>query len=190
MGSRLSLLPEFGDVRDHVMQQIMSSEPVLVLIDGASGTGKTSLAEDIAASWPAHRRVVTLHMDDFYSGWDGLTAGMAVLLEEVVPGLDSQEDTPLRRFDWTAGLYVDGAVLPAGVDVIVEGCGSFVVSVGRPHSIRLWLEADETLRRRRALSRPGEDFAAHWDQWDEQFQNYVSGVDPVESASMRVRSTG
>lgn len=190
MASRLRLNPTFDIVRDDVALHLVTPSALLLLIDGASGTGKTTLAADLAASWPTDRSVVTLHMDDFYSGWSGLAAGMTVLFEEVMPGIDAEVDTPLRRFDWTAGHFVDGGILPARVDVIVEGCGSFVVSSARPRTLRLWLDSDDNLRRQRALSRPGEDFGAHWDEWDEQFQNYVSDVDPAGTASMRVRSTG
>ena len=43
----------------------------VVLIDGRSGSGKTSLAADVAESLGA----AVLHLEDLYPGWDGLGAG-------------------------------------------------------------------------------------------------------------------
>lgn len=190
MAEALQLSPSLPEVTNAVLAGVDAWSRALILIDGASGTGKTSLAAHLESKWPSQRAVVTLHMDDLYAGWTGLTDGMTVLLEEIMPGIDANETTALRRYDWEARLYVDGGILPPNVDVIVEGCGSFVVSSRRTNTFRVWMEGIDEVRRDRALSRPDEDFARHWDIWDMQYQNYLRDVDPASTASMRVRSTG
>ena len=160
----------------------------LVLIDGASGTGKTSLAEEIAARWPANRRVVVVHMDDLYGGWNGLAAGILALQVSLLTPRAAGRDAHLRSFNWITETWENGLVIPAHVDVIVEGCGSFGQTQTHDADALIWLEAPENLRRLRALGRGAEDFERHWDMWEQQFDQYLQRSDPAERASLTVQS--
>ena len=71
-----------------VVPLVSASEPRcgttrLVVIDGPSGAGKTTLAGDVAAALAAP----TIHMDDLYPGWDGLRAATHRVTEWVVEPL-------------------------------------------------------------------------------------------------------
>ena len=51
--------------------------PLIIGIDGRSGTGKTSLAAQLEQELTAAGHSVhVLHLDDFYPGWDGLFDGV------------------------------------------------------------------------------------------------------------------
>ncbi|MBG6212387.1 MAG: hypothetical protein LH475_12530 [Cryobacterium sp.] len=39
--------------------------------------------------------------------------------------------------------------------------------------VSVWIDADDTLRKRRALDRDGEMYRPHWDEWQEQWKAYV-----------------
>ena len=54
----------------------MTPAPVIIAIDGRSGTGKTTLAIELAARLRNHHKVALFHLEDIYPGWNGLTAGV------------------------------------------------------------------------------------------------------------------
>ena len=164
----------------------------LVLIDGASGTGKTSLADEMAARWLTGRDVVVVHMDDLYGGWNGLAAGILALEVSLLTPRAAGRDAHLRSFNWLTETWENGLVIPAHVDVIVEGCGSFgqtqTQTQAHDADALIWLEAPEDLRRERALGRGAEDFERHWDMWEQQFEQYLQRVTPADRASLRVQA--
>lgn len=195
--AHLRFTPEVDDIWQHVegvlrapsgIGAIGSSNGALVLIDGASGTGKTSLAAELAARWPTDRQVVVVHMDHLYGGWDGLAAGILALEVSLLAPRSRGEDAHLGSYNWVTELWDEGQVIPAGVDVIVEGCGSFGPVLAQTAEARIWLEAPEDLRRERALGRGGEDFERHWDSWESQFAQYLLRCAPVNKASLRVHA--
>jgi uridine kinase len=159
-----------------------------VLVDGASGTGKTSLAAELAARWPTGRQVIVVHMDDLYGGWDGLAAGILALEVSLLTPRSRGEAAHLGSYNWLTESWDDGQIIPAHVDVIVEGCGSFGPFLAQTADARIWLEAPEDLRRQRALGRGAEDFERHWDVWEQQFQQFERRVQPSALASLRVQS--
>jgi len=82
--------------------------PLIIGIDGRSGTGKTSLAAQLEQELTAAGHSVhVLHLDDFYPGWDGLFDGveawdaLSVQLTEGIAGTY----TP---WDWEAGAPREG----------------------------------------------------------------------------------
>ena len=68
------------------------------LLDGRSGSGKTVLADALAAELGG----AVVHMDDLYPGWGGLEEGSAYALERIVRPLARGEDAVWRRWDWAA----------------------------------------------------------------------------------------
>ena len=195
--AHLRFTPEVDDVWQHVEGVLSaragggvigSSTGALVLIDGASGTGKTSLAAELAARWPTDRQVIVVHMDDLYGGWDGLAAGILALDVSLLTPRSRGEDAHLGTYNWVTESWDDGQVVLTEVDVIVEGCGSFGPVLAQTADVRIWLEAPENLRRERALGRGAEDFERHWDMWEQQFQQFERRVEPSQLASLRVRA--
>ena len=62
-----------------------------MLIDGRSGTGKTTLGEALATELGAQ----LVHLDDVYPGWDGLSAAASAVVEDVLGA-----PSGYRRWDW------------------------------------------------------------------------------------------
>jgi uridine kinase len=135
----------------------------LVAIDGPSGSGKTTLADRLAAELAAP----TVHMDDLYPGWDGLAAGIERATHWVVGALRAGRPVRYRVWDWANDVEGDWMQLPEADVLVLEGCGAAVGPLGEAATLRVWLEAEVSVRHARGLARdPG--FAAFWDRWAEQ----------------------
>jgi uridine kinase len=136
----------------------------IVAIDGRSGAGKTSLASGLRAELGAP--VVAL--EDLYGGWDGLERGIDLLVSEVLEPLSAGRAARVPRYDWVAAAWGTPWVLePPGV-LIVEGVGAGARRAAAYESVLAWMEAPQSVRKKRALDRDGETFAPHWDMWAAQ----------------------
>ncbi len=159
----------------------------LIGVDGRSGTGKTSLAEQLATSLSTPGvPVPVVHLDDVYPGWDGLAAAIPALVEGVLEPLSPGQDARWRRWDWDADAPGDWAEVPWAPAVVVEGVGATAAAC-RPHlACALWLEADDAVRYRRAIDRDGEAFAREWDRWARQEDAYLATDSPAAAADVVV----
>jgi uridine kinase len=127
----------------------------LIALDGRSGSGKTWLAEQLAA--PAGAPVI--HLEDLYPGWDGLADTDQVLAGWVTGPLGHGRPARWRRFDWDTMSYAEWhSTGPAGV-IILEGCGSIRTGLAAAYAARIWVEAPAATRHRRLRARP--DWAAY-----------------------------
>lgn len=133
----------------------------LVLVDGTSGAGKTTLAEALAQADGA--RIV--HMDDLYAGWDGLAHATATL-ERILVERATGARPRWRRWDWHASGWGEEDSLAPDVPLVVEGCGSVTAVTARLAHRVLWLDAPEPVRRCRILARDGDD--SWWAGWRRQ----------------------
>ncbi len=161
----------------------------VVLIDGPSGAGKSSLADLLASRWPdlgAERSasVRTVRMDDLYPGWDGLDAASAALGAELLEPLATSGSGRWRRWDWARERPAEWHVLTGTSPVLVEGCGTLAGANTRWAQLAIWLDADDGLRKERALDRDGATFASHWDQWQSEFERYLARENPRANADL------
>lgn len=161
----------------------------VVLIDGPSGAGKSSLADALLRDWPAEGAPRLVRMDDLYPGWDGLDAGSAALGRDLLEPLRRSGAGHWRRWDWEGDRPADRVDVRGSEPLIVEGCGTLARSNVAVADLALWLDADDALRKRRALDRDGETFAQNWDRWQAEFDGYLLRERPRASASLRLDVT-
>lgn len=135
----------------------------LICLDGPAGSGKTTLAAALAALTPA----TVVHMDDLYEGWSGLLVGQR-LAETLLAALSEGRPGTYRPFDWhTMSRGPERTVAPSTL-LVLEGVGSWSRAIASWVTTLVWLDAPLAVRRRRALDRDGEVFAARWDEWASQ----------------------
>lgn len=158
------------------------------LLDGPSGAGKTTLSAELEKHWNSAVKLQIVHMDDLYPGWNGLLEGVSTaarMLNERSAG----QDTHWQQYDWSQEKLTQWHSVDAREPLLIEGCGALPQGAQNLSQVRLWLDADTELRRERALSRTGENFAEHWSDWDAQFEEYMRIHNPQSIATLQVRST-
>jgi uridine kinase len=136
----------------------------VVAIDGRSGSGKSSLSGRLAERLDAP----IVQLEQLYPGWDGLQAGVDLLVEAVLVPLSAGRVAQVPRYDWLVERFIEPWPLEPPDMLIVEGVGAGARAAATFASLLVWLELAADLRRERALARDGDVFRPHWSQWAAQ----------------------
>lgn len=172
-------------IRDDI-RAVAASNPV-VLIDGCSGAGKSSLAARIAERWPLAGRVQVIALDSLYPGWDGLDEGVERALEGVLRPHGRGKLGSWRRWDWERATEAETHAVDPALGVIVEGSGLLTPATAVLGDVRVWLDAPEPERKRRAMTRDGETYRPHWERWAAQEREHIARDDPSSWATRVVQ---
>lgn len=166
------------------------ARPVLVAVDGRSGSGKSTFADALVAglrhALGGPGAVALLRLDAVYPGWDGLAAAVATLQHEVLPVLAAGEDAGYRSWLWTRSRPGPPRTVPAARCVVVEGVGSGAVGSRDLLDCLVWVQAPDDVRHRRAMARDGETYRPHWRRWAAQEEAYLAAHRPAAAADVTV----
>jgi hypothetical protein len=127
-------------------------------------------------------------MDDIYPGWGGLAAAGEHVNTHLLGPRRRGEPARWRRHDWERDAAAEWHDVPNDVPLVVEGCGILTRKNAALATLTVWLDADDVLRKSRALARDNGGFDAHWDDWDAQFARFVRAENPLASAMLQLRS--
>ncbi|GAA1991510.1 AAA family ATPase [Isoptericola halotolerans] len=159
----------------------------LVCVDGPAGSGKTTLATQLAVELDCQ----VVHMDDLYEGWqDGPGGGAARLGEWVLAPLASGRPGEYRRYDWMTAARAERHLVPPAPSLVVEGCGAAARQVDAWTALRIWVEAADAERLRRGLARDGEAARPHWLRWMEDEAAHYAAEQTRERADVRLDGFG
>jgi uridine kinase len=136
----------------------------VVAVDGRSGAGKTSLATALQAALGTP----LVALEYLYGGWDGLERGIDLLVSEVLEPIAHGRTARVPRYDWIAAAWDTPWTLAPPEVLIVEGVGAGARRAAAYASVLVWMEEPAPVRKKRALDRDGETFAAYWDAWTAQ----------------------
>ena len=156
-------------------RRLVDDGAMTVLVDGRSGSGKTTFAAELQSTWGAS---TVVHLDDVYPGWDGLRAASEHVEVELLAPRRAGRPGRWRRWDWSAGAPAEWHLVEADQPVVVEGCGALTVENRALADLGIWLDCAESIRKHRALTRDGATFAAHWDRWAEQECAHIARNSP------------
>lgn len=156
----------------------------VVLIDGRSGAGKSSLARAVVARWPLRGRVQLVALDALYPGWDGLDAGVTAAQDLILRPHARGLVGVWQRWDWDAAAYAEAHAVDPSLPLIVEGAGLLTPVTAKLGDVRVWLESPDRSRRRRALERDGDTYRPHWERWARQEEEHIVRDDPRHRATV------
>ncbi len=155
--------------------------PKVIGIDGPSGSGKSTLAAAVAERLGAP----LVPLEDTYPGWDGLDAGVELMVEHVLrPLAAGAERVEVPRWDWVQGVHREPRQLETGAILVLEGVGVGSASVREHLAALVWVEAPESVRLERALARDGETYRPHWERWAAQERVTIARERPREHADL------
>lgn len=140
--------------------------PLIIGIDGRSGSGKTRLSDMLNFSFTTeHFAVRVLNLDSIYPGWDGLEEGTKAW-QEISRNLRNGKPASYREWEWYADAPgPEHTIDPAQETVIIcEGVGAIAGTC----DVRIVVKAPDELRYRRAIDRDGEMYRPHWERWAAQ----------------------
>ena len=152
-------------------------------VDGFGASGKTTLADMIAAAVPG---AVVVHVDDFarpdVQGWERNR-----FVEQLLQPLLAGRPARYQRWDWGTDTGAEWHDVPADVAVVVEGVSSTDVRLGVPWDITLWVDAPYETRLTRALERDGPELLDRWlTDWMPSEEAYARDQRPQERVDLIV----
>lgn len=159
----------------------------LVCVDGPAGSGKSTVADRLAAAGGGAPRAAVLHLDDLYEGWTGLDGVWERLDEQVLAPLAAGRPGRYQPYDWGAGRFSDTwVVVPVPDVLVVEGCGAAQRAADRWASLRVWVQAPAEIRMRRGVARDGAAMRPQWVRWMALEAEHFSRERTRERAELRV----
>lgn len=164
------------------VRALAAANPV-VLIDGRSGAGKTTLSRRIAQDWPLRGRAQLIALDSLYPGWDGLDAGVERAHDRILRPHGRGLLGTWRRWDWERGEEAESHAVDPALGVIVEGSGILTPATAAISDIRVWVDAPDGARKTRALLRDGDAYRPHWERWAVQETRHIRRDDPRSLAT-------
>jgi uridine kinase len=188
--------PAHAPLRDLVGQLRASNGSYLTIcIDGRGASGKSTLADVLAAQWPDF---VVIHGDDYFEARDDpITWGDfneerfdAEVLSRLRRG---EPHLRLHPYDFALDRVVDGPVLDVDRGVIVERWFGFGLDV--PWDLRIWVETPAEVCLRRGLARDGPSALGDrarvaWETvWQPREQRYIDSIKPEALADVVLDGT-
>jgi hypothetical protein len=173
----------------HALGRLPVGDRAVVLIDGPSGAGKSTLADAVRDAWPGPVAPTLVRLDDIYPGWGGLDAAIDHIRTHLLEPRHAGARAAWQRHDWAADGPAEWSIVDPARPLIVEGCGALARAHHEVSDVRVWLDADDGVRKRRALTRDGGAFEAHWDQWQRDWEQYRQRERPELWATLRLMAT-
>lgn len=163
----------------------MGVETPLILVDGLSGAGKSSVASALAAALSSAqaRKWRVLGPDLWFPGWKGLRAAQEVTLA-LVENLRAGRPGMYRLWDWERSRALPPTEVRPGTPTIIEGCGALTRQTRLFADFAVWVEAEGggAVRKERALARDGEGYRPWWECWELQDCGRLDSDRPLDFA--------
>ncbi len=175
---KLTAVPNFASSKEQLLPillplaQLPDEARHLIAIDGPCGSGKTTLAEKLAAILDA----AVIHMDDFLIPYHlktperlsipGGNVDIERFQEEVLLPYTNHFPIAYRRYDCHANQFSDMITLTERQYTIIEGNGSLLPSIRALADICFFLRITPDKQQERLLQRVGKerliDFNCRW----------------------------
>jgi uridine kinase len=164
----------------------------LVLVDGRSGGGKTTVATLLGDALPA----AVVHTDDV--AWnESATEWDHLLVDGVLEPWRTERAVSYRPPAWVAHDRPGAIKVAANADVlVVEGVGAGRASLAARADVLVWVQSDRVEARRRGVARDASygtrtpaEAEAFWDDWMTSEEPFLAVERPWARADLVVNGT-
>jgi uridine kinase len=186
---------------NNIKARLKKHDGVLVVaLDGKSGVGKTTLANDVANELDA----ANILSDDFFVGghnkdWAAKSTKEKIdkvidwrrIKREVLEPLKAGKTATWRPFDWKKFEGLSSKTITANPKrvVILDGAFSSREELSDVVDYRILVEAPSNVRVNRVVEREGEEYSEDWHStWQEAMDYYFEKIRPPESFDLVVRN--
>lgn len=169
---------QFAPVIDHIRNNLLPAGN-LIAIDGRCASGKSTLASVLANEFDCN----VFHMDDFFLhgamrtperlSLPGENVDHERFLAEVLLPVSSGSCVQYRRYNCHLGEFEPTKLIAPKPINIIEGVYSFHASLAGFYTMKLFLDIDPALQRRRILGRNSPEQAERFfNEWIPMEENY------------------
>ena len=165
--------------------------PVLVALDGRCGSGKTTLAAQLAERFPGSRTILT---DDYYlppaqrvPGWETLPCAnmdLKRLRAEVLNPARAGQPFSYLAYSCREGAYLPPVSCQPARLVIVEGSYSHHPALADCYDLRVFVTCSKAEQTRRLQAREGARYPAFAQRWIPLEEGYFAKYSIEESADL------
>lgn len=170
--------------------------PVLVALDGRCGSGKTTLAAQLARQFP---QSITVHTDDFYlppasrvANWEQIPCAnmdLERLRAQVLTPARAGQAVPYRAYSCRAGAYLPEQCFAPQPLVIVEGSYSCHPTLADCYDLKVFVTCSREEQARRLLAREGDHCSSFTARWIPLEERYFAKFQIEQTASFVIDTT-
>lgn len=160
-----------------------ADQRLVIAIDGRTGAGKTTLANDVASRLV--ESVCTLEVELFIEGWDGLIEGVQRIADTIVVPFKDQGWARARAWDWHREQWAGWQRIPETGQarvLLLTGCGSSSGPLAAHLDASVWIDRPANVRRKRVVERDG-DPSQWWKLWTIQEDTLLARHDSPAHAT-------
>ena len=171
--------------------------PVLAALDGRCGSGKTTLAAQLAAQFP---RSITVHTDDFYlpparrsPGWEHTPCAnmdLARLRQEVLLPSAAGQPVTYRAYSCREGAFCPTQLLAPQPLVLVEGSYSHHPLLADCYDLKVFVTCTKEEQARRLQAREGERYPNFVRRWIPLEEGYFAACQIEAGADIVIMNQG
>ena len=180
-----------------ITARLKQQPTVLVALDGRCGSGKTTLAAQLAERFP---QSITLHTDDFYlpppqrvTGWERIPCAnmhLERLRAEAVAPARAGRAVCYKAYSCREGTYLPPRVLGPAPLVIVEGSYSHHPLLAGCYDLKVFVTCSPSEQTRRLQAREGERYSSFAARWIPLEEGYFKEYSIEEKADLVLDTTG
>lgn len=167
------------------------AHPILVALDGRCGSGKTTLAAQLAEAFPGS---ITVHTDDYYlppadrvPGWEKIPCAnmdLRRLRAEVLEPARAGRGFAYKAYSCREGTYLPPVACTPARFVLVEGSYSHHPALAACYDLRIFVTCSKAEQARRLQAREGARYAAFVERWIPLEEGYFAKYAIPQSADL------
>ena len=161
-------------------QESSDGEVAFIGIDGFGASGKSTLADQLAAQISD---CSVVRIDDFGDWSSDLTWNSSTFSEQVVEKLRLRKPVRQTRYDWNTETVGDWFEISPADTVIVEGVSALRRDLRDSWDLSVWVDCAREVRLDRGMRRDGEHMRSKWiNEWMPGEERYLQEHAPIEVA--------